>query len=103
MVCPRGWSLPHGVNLAHGGELGPQGWTLIPRGNVHPLVHTPGVNSLLFRKMEGKKFTKIIFYKISCIASENLARYKNIFVHICVYVNRPYTYDYLSGSATEKS
>jgi hypothetical protein len=28
------------------GELGPHGWNLSPRGNVHPFVHPPGVISL---------------------------------------------------------
>jgi hypothetical protein len=46
MVCPQGWSLPLGVNLATrvevwppGLKFGPQGWSLSPRGNVHAFIH----------------------------------------------------------------
>jgi hypothetical protein len=34
--------LPPGVKFTPRGELGPQGWTLSPRGNVHPFVHPQG-------------------------------------------------------------
>jgi hypothetical protein len=39
MVCPQGWSLPLGVNLAHRGEL-------CPLGECSPLCSPPGVNTL---------------------------------------------------------
>jgi hypothetical protein len=34
---------------------GPQGWTFSPRGNVHPFVHSPGVNTLYFLEEWGKQ------------------------------------------------
>jgi hypothetical protein len=54
MVCPQVWSLSLGVKFAPRGELGPQGWTLFPRGSVHPYDHPRGDHSLLFRRMEGR-------------------------------------------------
>jgi hypothetical protein len=33
---------------------GPQGWNLSPRGNVHPFVHSQGMNTLLFTRIEGR-------------------------------------------------
>jgi hypothetical protein len=30
------------LNFTPRGELGPQGWNLSPRGNVHPFVHPTG-------------------------------------------------------------
>jgi hypothetical protein len=48
MVCPLGWSLPLGVNLASRGELCPVG------GIFTPSFTPSGEHSLLFKRMEGQ-------------------------------------------------
>jgi hypothetical protein len=47
---------PQVLKFTPRGELGPQGWNLSPRGNVHPFVQPQGVNTLysLPRRMEGQ-------------------------------------------------
>jgi hypothetical protein len=46
---------PPGVKFAPRGDFGPQGWTLFPRGNVHPFVHPQSKHYLKFRRIKEQK------------------------------------------------